>query len=78
MRSSKNSISETHPDPSSSPPTYPWKKGKRDRQVKLPKDLLGLLWAWWSVRSKRLDVGIPLQERWLFPGGKEQGPLSAR
>ena len=32
-------------------------KGKKDRQVKLPKDLLGLLRAWWSVRSKRLDAG---------------------
>ena len=27
-------------------------KGKKDRQVTLPKDLLGLLRAWWPVRSK--------------------------
>ncbi|MDH3663128.1 MAG: site-specific integrase [Alphaproteobacteria bacterium] len=53
-------------------------KGKKDRQVKLPKDLLGLLRAWWPVRSKRLDAGTPLQERWLFPGGKEEGPTSPR
>ena len=53
-------------------------KGKKDRQVKLPNDLLGLLRAWWPVRSKRLDKGTPLQERWLFPGGKEEGPTSSR
>jgi integrase/recombinase XerD len=53
-------------------------KGKKDRQVKLPKDLLGLLRAWWSVRSKRLDAGTPLHERWLFPGGKDEGPISPR
>lgn len=53
-------------------------KGKKDRQVKLPKDLLGLLRAWWPVRSKRLDAGTPLQERWLFPGGKDEGPTSPR
>jgi site-specific recombinase XerD len=53
-------------------------EGKKDRQVKLPKDLLGLLRAWWPVRSKRLDAGTPLQERWLFPGGKEEGPISPR
>ncbi|MGI9487497.1 MAG: tyrosine-type recombinase/integrase [Geminicoccaceae bacterium] len=53
-------------------------KGKKDRQVKLPKDLLGLLRVWWSVRSKRLDAGTPLQERWLFPGGKDEGPTSPR
>ena len=50
-------------------------KGKKDRQVKLPKDLLGLLRAWWPVRSKRYDAGKPLSERWLFPGhGSRNGP----
>ena len=53
-------------------------KGKKDRQVKLPKDLLGLLRAWWSVRSKRLDAGKPLAERWLFPGIGGDRPMSAR
>lgn len=43
-------------------------KGKKDRQVKLPKDLLGLLRAWWPVRFKRLDAGKSLEQRWLFPG----------
>jgi site-specific recombinase XerD len=53
-------------------------KGKKDRQVKLPKDLLGLLRAWWSVRSKRLDAGKPLEQRWLFPGIGGDRPMSAR
>ena len=53
-------------------------KGKKDRQVKLPNDLPDLLKAWWTVRSKRLDDGTPLQERWLFPGGKAKGPTSPR
>jgi site-specific recombinase XerD len=53
-------------------------KGKKDRQVTLPKDLLGLLRAWWPVRSKRIDAGTPRQERWLFPGGKDEGPTSTR
>lgn len=53
-------------------------KGKKDRQVKLPKDLLGLLRAWWPIRSKRHDAGKPLSERWLFPGHSEDGPMSTR
>ena len=53
-------------------------KGRKDRQVKLPNDLPSLLKAWWPVRSKRLDAGTPLSERWLFPGGKDEGPTSAR
>ena len=53
-------------------------KGKKDRQVKLPNDLPGLLKAWWTVRSKRLDAGTPLSERWLFPGGKDEGPTTPR
>jgi len=53
-------------------------KGRKDRQVKLPNDLPGLLKAWWTVRTKRLDAGTPLQERWLFPGGKDEGPTTPR
>jgi integrase/recombinase XerD len=52
--------------------------GKKDRQIKLPKDLLGLLRAWWPVRSTRYDAGGPLSERWLFPGGKADEPTSPR
>ncbi len=53
-------------------------KGKKDRQVKLPKGLLGLPRAWWPLRSKRHDAGRSLSERWLFPGGKADEPTLPR
>ena len=53
-------------------------KGKKDRHVMLPERLLALLREWWTVRSKRHDVGKPLQERWLFPGLGADRPMSAR
>jgi site-specific recombinase XerD len=53
-------------------------KGKKDRQVKLPKDLLGLLRAWWTVRSKRYDATKPREQRWLFPGKGSDRPMSTR
>ena len=53
-------------------------KRKKDRQVKLPKDLLGLLRAWWPIRSKRYDADKLLSERWLFPGQGEDRPMSTR
>lgn len=43
-------------------------KGRKDRNVMLSKKLLVLLREWWKVRSTRHDVGVPLQERWVFPG----------
>jgi len=43
-------------------------KGDKDRQVMLPKSLLVLLRRYWCERSKRYDAGIPLQDRYLFPG----------
>jgi site-specific recombinase XerD len=45
-------------------------KGRKDRNVMLSPDLLGLLRQWWKVRPSRYDEGIPVQERWLFPGGR--------
>src|SRR5438093_4115733 len=45
-------------------------KGRKDRNVMLSPELLGLLRQWWKARRSRYDAGIPVQERWLFPGGK--------
>ena len=42
-------------------------KGRKDRNMMLPQEMLGLLRQWWRVRPSRHDAGIPLQERWLFP-----------
>ena len=54
-------------------------KGRKDRNVMLPKEMLGLLRQWWRVRPSRHDVGIPLQERWLFPSRKSAGrPITTR
>jgi integrase/recombinase XerD len=53
-------------------------KGRKDRHVMLSKELLGLLRAWWKVRPTRQDAGVPLAERWLFPGTRAGRPLSTR
>ena len=38
-------------------------KGRKDRNVMLPPDVLTLLREWWKVRPNRHDVGVPLNER---------------
>ena len=48
-------------------------KGRKDRNVMLSQEMLGLLRQWWKVRPSRHDAGIPLQERWLFPSRKSAG-----
>lgn len=53
-------------------------KGRKDRLVMLPKDLLHLLRRWWTVRRTRYDAGVPVAERWLFPGYKTNRPMSTR
>jgi site-specific recombinase XerD len=54
-------------------------KGRKDRNVMLPDEMLGLLRQWWRVRPSRHDAGIPLQERWLFPSRKSAGrPITTR
>ena len=53
-------------------------KGRKDRNVMLPQEMLGLLRQWWRVRPSRHDAGIPLQERWLFPGTRPGKPMTTR
>jgi len=53
-------------------------KGKKDRQVMLSPETLDLLREWWKVRSKKYDHGVPLQERWLFPGRRKGLHLTPR
>jgi len=52
-------------------------KGRKDRHVMLPPEVLALLRQWWKVRPTRHDAGVPLMERWLFPS-RHGGPLSTR
>jgi len=53
-------------------------KGRKDRHVMLSPKMLDLLRQWWKVRPTRWDTGVPLQERWLFPGRKPGQPLTTR
>ena len=53
-------------------------KGKKDRQVMLSPETLGLLREWWKVRKTKYDAGVPASERWLFPGRRQGRPLTQR
>ena len=54
-------------------------KGRKDRYVKLPEEMRGLLRQWWKARPSRHDPGTPLQERWLFPSRKSADrPITTR
>jgi integrase/recombinase XerD len=53
-------------------------KGRKDRNVMLPGETLNLLRQWWKARRSRYDAGIPLEERWLFPGVKPGRPMTTR
>ena len=52
-------------------------KGRKDRNVMLPADILGLLREWWKERPTGQDKGVPAPERVLFPGYRGKH-LSAR
>jgi len=43
-------------------------KGRKDRNVMLPSDILGLLREWWKERPVGQDKDLPAPERLLFPG----------
>lgn len=43
-------------------------KGRKDRNVMLPSDILGLLRDWWKERPTDQDKGVNASERMLFPG----------
>jgi site-specific recombinase XerD len=53
-------------------------KSRKDRNVMLSPEMLDLLRQWWKVRPSRYDAGIPLQERWLFPGIRAGKPMTTR
>ncbi len=52
-------------------------KGRKDRNVMLPADILGLLRVWWKDRPVGQDKDVPGPERVLFPGYRGKH-LSAR
>jgi integrase/recombinase XerD len=53
-------------------------KGRKDRHVMLPPEVLALLRQWWKARPTRYDAGVPPQERWLFPGRRRGLHLTTR
>ncbi len=53
-------------------------KGRKDRHVMLPEDVLGLLRQWWQERRCRHDTDTPLPERCLFPGRGGRQHLTTR
>src|SRR5262249_3838713 len=46
--------------------------------VMLPPELLVLLRQWWKARPTRFDAGVPVGERWLFPGRRQGQHLTYR
>jgi integrase/recombinase XerD len=47
-------------------------KGRKDRHVMLPAEVLDLLRQWWKVRPSRHDAGVAAEQRWLFPGRNDR------
>jgi integrase/recombinase XerD len=53
-------------------------KGRKDRNVMLPPEVLALLRQWWPERPIGYDAGIPPEQRWLFPGYGKGAPITTR
>jgi site-specific recombinase XerD len=53
-------------------------KGRKDRNVMLPAEILDLLRQWWKRRPTRPDAGVAPEHRWLFPGRIDRHPTTAR
>jgi integrase/recombinase XerD len=53
-------------------------KGRKDRHVMLPQEVLSLLRQWWKVRPTLYDADVPVRERWLFPGHRMGKHLTTR
>jgi site-specific recombinase XerD len=53
-------------------------KGRKDRNVMLPADILGLLRLWWKDRPRRQERDVAPPERWFFPGRHAGRPLTTR
>jgi integrase len=41
-------------------------KGRKDRNVMLPAEILDLLRQWWKARPTKRDAGVAREQRWLF------------
>src|SRR3981189_1171787 len=52
-------------------------KGRKDRHVMLPAEVLALLRQWWKARPTAYNAGGAPEQSWLFPGRRDQ-PLTTR
>jgi integrase/recombinase XerD len=54
-------------------------KGRKDRHVMLPAEVLELLRQWWKAQPTTYDDGgVAPEHRWLFPGRSDHRPLTTR
>jgi integrase/recombinase XerD len=53
-------------------------KGRKDRHVMLPAEVVKLVRQWWKVRPTAYDAGVAPEQRWLFPGRSQHQPLTTR
>ena len=53
-------------------------KGRKDRHVMLPAEVLDLLRQWWKARPTEHDAAVAPEQHWLFPGRGEHRPLTTR
>jgi len=53
-------------------------KGQKDRLVMLSPETLAMLEAWWPLRTNKYDLGVPVLERWLFPGRRKGLHMTTR
>jgi site-specific recombinase XerD len=53
-------------------------KGRKDRHVMLPAEVLKLLRQWWKVRPTASNNGVGPEHRWLFPGRSQHRPMTTR
>jgi site-specific recombinase XerD len=53
-------------------------KGRKDRHVMLPAEILDLLRQWWKARPTKRDAGVAPEQRWLFPGRSDHQPVTTR
>jgi integrase/recombinase XerD len=53
-------------------------KGRKDRHVMLPPEILDLLRQWWKARPSKRDADVAPEQRWLFPGRVDHQPVTTR
>jgi integrase/recombinase XerD len=53
-------------------------KGRKDRHVMLPAEVLELLRQWWKARPNASNNGVAPEHYWLFPGRSQHQPMTTR